>query len=170
MTKKNSLKLHFRPMLLDDVPQVSTLDNEVFDDPWPENAFYYELNENINAICWVAETIDQNLNNLIIAFSIIWLILDEAHIGTLAVAPDYRDIGVGRKLLAKSLSDAFHVGARKAMLEVRVSNLTAQRLYLGFGFEVVGLRPNYYQDNKEDALLMTLENLNPENLEQIASA
>jgi ribosomal-protein-alanine N-acetyltransferase len=90
---------------------------------------------------------------------VIWLILGEAHIATLAVHPDFRGRGTGSQLLEVALQEARNKGAREAMLEVRASNHVAQALYDGYGFEVVYRRSRYYRDNNEDALLMNLENL-----------
>jgi [ribosomal protein S18]-alanine N-acetyltransferase len=87
---------------------------------------------------------------------VIWLILDEAHVGTMAVHPDYRQRHIGQRILAEALAHARLCGATQALLEVRKTNIAAQKLYLSFGFEVVGLRRRYYEDNGEDALLMTL--------------
>src|SRR4030067_1421735 len=90
---------------------------------------------------------------------VMWLIVDEAHIATLAVEPEYRRQGIGRNLLATALREAAHIGMREATLEVRANNLAAQRLYQKFMFEIVGFRPHYYRDNSEDALIMTMKNL-----------
>ena len=78
-------------------------------------------------------------------------------VANVATHPDYRRRGVARRLLVQALADARQRGARLAMLEVRRSNLAAQKLYESFGFTVVGVRPRYYVDNMEDALLMDLE-------------
>ena len=99
---------------------------------------------------------------------VIWAILDEAHVATIAVNPDYRGQGIGRRLLAIGLQAAYQRGARMAFLEVRRSNTVAQNLYQRFGFQVVSERLRYYQDNHEDALLMTLEQLQPEELLALA--
>jgi ribosomal-protein-alanine N-acetyltransferase len=75
------------------------------------------------------------------------------------VHPDFRGLGISRELLAAALIDAIQQGTRQATLEVRAGNEIALRLYRRFRFEVVGLRPRYYQDNHEDALIMTAFNL-----------
>ena len=95
---------------------------------------------------------------------VVWIILDEAHVATIAILPDFRRMHIGQRLLAFALEDAVQGGAKLAYLEVRRSNLAAQNMYLQFGFEVNGLRPRYYLDNGEDALLMTL---NPIQIETI---
>jgi ribosomal-protein-alanine N-acetyltransferase len=95
----------------------------------------------------------------IIAYGGIWLMVDEAHITTFAVDPGWRRQGVGEALLLALLDLAQARHAREATLEVRLSNLPARRLYEKYGFRPVGLRPHYYSDNGEDALIMTTEPL-----------
>ena len=102
--------------------------------------------------------------------AVLWFIVDEIHIATIAVHPDFRGIGFGKWLLAHGLLAASKEGAGKAFLEVRSGNLTAQKMYQGFGFEVTGVRPRYYRDNMEDALLMTLEPIPIDLLQQIEDA
>ena len=92
---------------------------------------------------------------------VLWMILDEGHIATIAVHPDYRGRGIGQHLLVTAIIAAIQKGAQSATLEVRANNLIAQQLYRRFGFVVVGNRPHYYRDNNEDALIMTLNGLNP---------
>jgi ribosomal-protein-alanine N-acetyltransferase len=84
-----------------------------------------------------------------------WFIVDEAHISTIAVHPDFRQHGIGEILLQWALREALHLDAQLVTLEVRVSNHKAINLYEKYGFEVVGRRAHYYRDNNEDALLMT---------------
>ena len=95
----------------------------------------------------------------VVGMVVTWIILDEAHIGTIATHPLYRRRGVAEALLRRALHDATLHGAQKAFLEVRRSNLAAQGLYRKFGFEIAGVRPHYYKDNQEDALLMNLDSL-----------
>jgi len=156
--------LHLRPMTLADLDQVNAIEQSSFPTPWPENAFYYELTQNQSALCWVAEWGETGQTPLVVADIVIWIILDEAHIATLAVLPEYRGRSIAQSLLARALLEASQAGATQALLEVRVSNHAAQKLYRKFGFEVVGIRPGYYQDTHEDALLMTLAPIAPEKL------
>ena len=85
--------------------------------------------------------------------------VDEAHITTFAVDPDWRRQGIGERLLLALLDIANDRNAHEATLEVRLSNLAARRLYEKYGFRPVGLRPRYYSDDNEDALIMTTEAL-----------
>ncbi len=143
--------LCIRRMTWQDLSAVVELERLSFTLPWSENAFRYEL-ENPVSRAWVVEKDGQ-----VVASLVLWLVLDEAHIATIAVHPDHRRQGIGRILLLHALRMAWDEGARQAFLEVRLSNLAAQELYRQLGFEVSGRRRGYYHDNHEDALLMTLK-------------
>jgi ribosomal-protein-alanine N-acetyltransferase len=96
--------------------------------------------------------------------------VDEAHIITFAVHPSWRRQRLGERLLLAMLDVSIDAGAREATLEVRLSNLPARRLYEKYGFRPVGLRPRYYSDNGEDALIMTTDQLrDPPMRERIAT-
>ena len=157
MIEKN--RISFRPMRKDDLGSVMDIDRLSFRMPWPESAYCHDLMNNPNAMLWVAEEHSQDNGSKVIGMIDVWLILDEAHIATLAIHPDYRGEGIAANMLRKVLFEAFNSGARRAMLEVRASNQIAQSLYEGFGFEIVTRRRRYYRDNNEDALLMNLDNL-----------
>jgi [ribosomal protein S18]-alanine N-acetyltransferase len=86
-------------------------------------------------------------------FIIFWMVADEMHLLNLAVHPACRRQGISRSLLTRALHQAHTQGAAVAWLEVRPSNLAALALYQSFGFKQVGIRPGYYTDNKEDALI-----------------
>jgi [ribosomal protein S18]-alanine N-acetyltransferase len=142
----------------EDVEAVHRLDVTSFSLPWPKKAFHHEVNENLNARCWVAEIMEAGTPRLA-AMLVAWLILDEIHIATLAVDPAYRRRGIGACILSHCLKNARQEGAQLAYLEVRAGNLAAHALYERFGFVVEGRRKGYYVDNGEDALLMTLHHL-----------
>lgn len=151
-----------RRMTQDDLPQVKAIDQISFNMPWPDSAYHYELNENPLSLLWVAEQktppgagSPPGLPR-IVGMIVVWMILDEAHIATIAVHPDYRSQGIARQLLAQALITAIERGANQATLEVRAGNIAAQKLYQRFRFAVVGNRPRYYKDNHEDALIMTV--------------
>jgi ribosomal-protein-alanine N-acetyltransferase len=148
------LDVIIRPMGEDDLEQAWAIDQISFSLPWPKRAFRYELFENPKSKLWVAE-----MNHKVVGAIVVWVILDEAHIATLAVLPEFRRLGYAQKLVLKALTSAIGDGAQHATLEVRASNIAAQNLYRGFGFEIVGRRLSYYQDNREDALIMTLADL-----------
>ena len=141
-----------RRMTLVDVPAVHAIDLLSFSLPWPERSFRFEITDNQVSRGWVAE-----VDGRIAAMLVIWLIVDEAHIATIAVHPDFRRQGIGEQILLHALRTARAEGANRAFLEVRAGNAAAQAMYKKYGFEVVGVRPGYYKDNNEDALLMNLE-------------
>jgi ribosomal-protein-alanine N-acetyltransferase len=141
-------------MRVEDVPAVHEIDTLSFSMPWPERSFKFEIAENPAARNWVAEA-----DGRIVAMLVLWLIVDEAHIATIATHPEFRRQGIGERLMLAALEDARAEGARRAFLEVREGNAGAQAMYLKYGFAIAGRRPQYYKDNNEDALLMTLENL-----------
>lgn len=153
------MNLVIRKMTLDDVPAVVGLDQKSFSLPWPERSFRYELTGNPASRCWVAE-----LDGQVVGMIVVWLIGDEAHVATLATLPDFRRRGIAKRLLSYALQHLIQEGARSSFLEVRESNLAAQALYRMFGYTETGRRRRYYRDNDEDALLMSLESLQPERL------
>jgi ribosomal-protein-alanine N-acetyltransferase len=153
------MNLRIRKMTVDDIHAVVDLDQKSFSLPWPERSFRFELTDNPASRCWVAE-----LDGKIVGMIVVWLIVDEAHVATVATHPDYRRQGIGKRLLAHALQHLMHDGARSSFLEVRESNLAAQEMYRKFGYEATGRRRHYYRDNDEDAILMNLESLTPERL------
>jgi ribosomal-protein-alanine N-acetyltransferase len=96
----------------------------------------------------------------IIGFAGLWLMVDEAHITTIAMHPDFRRKGLGEFLLVNLIDIAYDIGAKWVTLEVRVSNNIAQNLYRKYGFREKGLRQKYYSDNQEDALIMWTDEIN----------
>ena len=127
--------------------------------PWPESAYRYELFENQGSLLWVAEAFEPGGFQRVVGMVVVWLIMDEAHIATIAVHPDYRGQGIAQDLLCAALIESIEKGMRHSTLEVRARNLAAQRLYHRFRFELAGVRPRYYRDNFEDALIMTAHGL-----------
>jgi [ribosomal protein S18]-alanine N-acetyltransferase len=158
------LKITIRSARVEDIPQMVAIDVLSFSLPWPERSFRYELTQNPSVLSWVVEAPDAQGSKAIAAMIVNWLIIDEVHIGTIAVHPDFRRRGIAQTLLAFTLLECRKRGAVTAYLEVRRSNLAAQALYTRFGFEVTGERRRYYQDTGEDALLMGLYNLNEDRL------
>lgn len=96
----------------------------------------------------------------IIGFAGLWLMVDEAHVTTIATHPEQRGRGLGEFLLVSLIDIAYTIGARWVTLEVRVSNYTAQNLYRKYGFREAGTRHRYYSDNQEDALIMWTDEIN----------
>jgi ribosomal-protein-alanine N-acetyltransferase len=137
-------------MHVDDLPAVHEIEKQSFTTPWPPHAYRSELESND-----LAQYVSAWLGGRIVAYAGMWLVVDEAHITTFAVDPAWRRRRIGDRLLMALLDLAIARGARDATLEVRVSNLAARRLYEKFGFRPLGIRPRYYTDDGEDALVMT---------------
>jgi len=148
------VQVRIEPMRMADLPEVEAIERASFTTPWPPNAYRSELSENRLASYLVARSGDR-----VVGYAGMWLMVDEAHITTFAVHPSWRRRRIGERLLLAMLDLAAARRAREATLEVRVSNLAARRLYEKYGFRPVGVRPRYYSDDGEDALVMTTEPL-----------
>ena len=148
-----------RPMRESDLDRVQEIDRLSFSLPWPDRAYQYELHENELSSLWVAEVLLKQGNWQVAGMIVVWFIVDEAHIATLAVAPEFRGHGLAKSLVKTALEAAININMNQATLEVRANNIPAQQLYKSFGFEIVGRRPRYYRDNHEDALIMTITDL-----------
>ncbi len=140
------------PMRLQDLDAVRRIERQSFTTPWSYEAFVSELLENDNARYLVARD-----GADVVGYVGLWIILDEGHITNVAVRPDRRGRGVGRCLLAAITRVARAHGARRMTLEVRKSNVRAQKLYASLGYRAAGVRPQYYVDNNEDAIIMWRE-------------
>ena len=149
MVARPPVALRIAPMTFDDLPAVHAIERASFSVPWPDDAYRHELTTNRLASYVVARTDDA-----IVGFAGLWVMVDEAHVTTFAVDPRWRRRGVGERLLLTLLDIAMARKAREATLEVRLSNMPARRLYEKYGFRPVGIRPRYYSDNGEDALIM----------------
>ena len=154
MVARPPVRIRIEPMRLEDLEDVHAIERASFRSPWPPNAYRSELESNRLAAYLVARAEGE-----IIGFGGMWLMVDEAHITTFAIHPAWRRQRIGERLLLSFLDLAIERGAREATLEVRLSNLPARRLYEKYGFRPVGLRPRYYSDDNEDALIMTTEAL-----------
>lgn len=154
MVARPPVKVRIEPMSLGDLAAVQRIEALSFSVPWPEQAYRSEIQTNRLASYLVAR-----VEREIVAYGGVWLMIDEAHVTTVAVDPSWRRQKIGARLLLALLDVAVARGAREATLEVRLSNLAARRMYEAFGFRPVGLRPRYYSDNDEDALIMTTDPL-----------
>lgn len=146
-----------RKMVHADLAQVEAHEKANFSQPWPSGSFAYELRQDSYSTPLVAVDTTQAENANIIGVLVAWRLADSLEIATISVAKAYRHLGIARSLLAQAICMSEEQGIVEVILEVRASNCDALRLYLGLGFEVVGIRPGYYQDNNEDALLLTLK-------------
>jgi len=102
----------------------------------------------------------------IVGFAGLWLMVDEAHITTIAMHPNYRRLGLGEFMLVSLIDIAYSIAAKWVTLEVRVSNYAAQNLYRKYGFREAGLRHRYYSDNNEDAIIMWTDEINSPSYKQ----
>jgi len=141
--------IRIRPMTEDDLEAVCSIEALSFPTPWPIQSFVSDLQRPALATYLTAEQ-DERL----IGYTGFWLIVDEAHVTTLAVHPDYRRRHVAERLLLKLVGEAQARGAIWLTLEVRVSNDAAHSLYEKFGFKDIAVRKGYYSDNGEDAIVM----------------
>lgn len=139
----------FRNMTVDDLDDVMAVEVNSFTVPWSREAFFNELTKNQFAQYLVVE-VDQK----VVGYCGVWIIVDEAHITNIALLPEFRGMKLGEALMAKVMELAREMGALRMTLEVRVSNDRAQNLYRKFGFEEGAIRKQYYTDNMEDALVM----------------
>ncbi|WP_214697075.1 ribosomal protein S18-alanine N-acetyltransferase [Exiguobacterium sp. s160] len=131
-----------------DVEEVTKVEEASFSIPWTKEAFMNEMLRNEQAIYFVAVHDKQ-----VVGFVGVWQIVDEGHITNIAVLPEFRGQGIGNQLLAELVAFAKSKGLVGLTLEVRVSNVGAQKLYEQFGFMQAGRRRRYYQDNNEDAYI-----------------
>lgn len=142
-------EIEFRAMTAADIDDIVAIEQEAFTAPWTAEAFHNELTQNLFAKYMVMSRGDE-----VLGYGGMWLIVDEAHVTNIAVREAYRGQGLGERLLREMMRTASWLGAARMTLEVRVTNERAQRLYRKLGFDPAGLRPGYYSDNNEDALIM----------------
>lgn len=138
-----------REMELKDVDQVHNVEEISFATPWSKEAFINELEQNKYATYIVLE-----VEGVIVGYCGVWLVIDEAHITNIAILPEFRGKKLGEFLFKHVVDFAKKNGATLLSLEVRVSNIVAQKLYRKFGLVPGGIRKNYYVDNQEDAVVM----------------
>lgn len=156
------LPFRLEPMRLHDVPAVAALERKVFPTPWPASAFVYDLSHNPHSHYHVLRRVAPYGRSPLpglMGYGGYWLAADEAHVGTLAVHPQWRGRGLGELLFSAMVREARQAGAAILTLEVRESNQAARGLYAKYGLEVTGRRRAYYTDNGEDALIMTVAGL-----------
>jgi ribosomal-protein-alanine N-acetyltransferase len=144
-----------------DVRAVMRIESLSFTTSWPASAFQSELNDNKLAYYFVGrEPSDSEAD--VVAYGGIWVILDDAHITTIAVHPDRRGHRYGEQMLVHLLHESIARGASWITLEARESNEVAQNLYRKYGFATIATRRAYYSDNGENAVVMWAGNLRGE--------
>jgi len=139
-----------------DLPAVEALQRQTFTNPWSADSIRWELEHTDVARLYVVRT---PANQQVIAYCACWMVFDELHVNSLAVDEHRRRQGIATRLLREVLRDSVAQGARSATLEVRQSNEAARRLYEGLGFQVEAVRRDYYQQPREDALILWHRNL-----------
>ena len=145
-----------RPLAsVDDIDHILAIEHAAFTNPWTREMYLAELTSpKVSRFQLAANAAGQ-----VVGFCSYWLVVDELHLNNLAVLPEWRGRGFGWALLSAALDDARAHGAVRALLEVRRSNVVAQRLYTRAGFEVVRVRKEYYTQPVEDALVLACEPL-----------
>ena len=142
-------------MTKDDIDGVSAIEAEAYGKHhWSKSSFYDEMSNNL-AKYYVAKNSDGEL----VGYAGTWHIIDEGHITTIAVKNEFLRNHIGEALIHQIIEDCYKDGVKYLTLEVRVSNEPAIKLYEKYGFQSLGTRKGYYQDNNEDALIMWTENI-----------
>lgn len=143
-----------------DLDAVLEIEGQSHPRPWTEAMFRAELGREWARLVVVKEESEAGQSK-VVAYCNYWLVHDEIHLLNIATHEASRRRGLGRELLSHIIAFGQQQSCRYVTLEVRKSNMAAQALYQGAGFQAVGLRPRYYADNKEDAVIMLLD-LSPE--------
>jgi len=149
-------RLEISPMCEDDLDEVVAIENRAFRSPWTKQIFREELSREWAYLEVVRER-GAGGKSEVVAFCNYWLVRDEVHLLNIATHPERRRRGYGRFLMEHLLDFARRHKCRYITLEVRRSNEAALTLYRSFQFEAVGVRPNYYVEDREDAIVMLLE-------------
>ena len=145
--------LKFEPIRESHIPAILEIEPRVNSAPWSERSFRNEL-DHPHGILLVAF-----LDGVLIGYGGVWLVIDEAHITTVAVTEDHRRKGIGQELVLELLKRSKEAGMICSTLEVREGNLAAIQLYEKLGFTATARRKDYYPENKEDAVVMWLYDL-----------
>jgi ribosomal-protein-alanine N-acetyltransferase len=182
------LSYKIRYMRKEDLHQVVEIDKEAFPTQWPPTNYGSELQNKlarylvvykegeflelpnppsgntilvrIKKLLGFKQKVVTRPQEIIVGFAGGWIMADELHITEIAVRGSYRCRGIGHLLLISIIETSLPLRAQYATLEVRVTNIPAQKLYEEFGFAKVGVRKAYYSDNREDALIMTTDPIN----------
>lgn len=148
-------EFQIRVMTAEDLPVVQDIEARAFKHPWSPELLRRELTHEWSVILLAEEETPDGTR--VLGFLICWVVHDELHILNVATDPAHRNRGVARAVLTAALAHARQKKCALATLEVRKSNETALHLYKDFNFRPVGVRPNYYVDEREDAIVMVLD-------------
>ncbi|NLX44131.1 MAG: ribosomal protein S18-alanine N-acetyltransferase [Chloroflexi bacterium] len=157
------------PMQLEDIETVAAIEASIFKTPWSAEMFRQEVTNHPAAQYLTLHYTERQAleerfpvrpwslphDHSLIGYGGLWQILQQGHVSTIAVRPIWRSRGLGEVLFAALVERAVLAGCSEVTLEVRLSKRPAQGLYAKYGFEVVGRRPHYYPDNREDAWIMS---------------
>jgi ribosomal-protein-alanine N-acetyltransferase len=165
--KANMAHMAIRRMRESDLPDVMSIEAASFGrHHWSDDSFVQEMNNPIGRYYVLVEKIpdlsQSTSTEKVVGYAGVWFIIDEAHVTTVAVQPEYRGNALGEVLFLHLLEQCYGISIKWVTLEVRASNYSAQNLYYKYGLQSVGLRPKYYQDNQEDAMIMTSPDISTE--------
>lgn len=146
---KYKMDIIVRNMEEKDLDRIMEIEKDAFTTPWTRESFILEITKNQLAKYIVAE-----IGNIVVGYGGVWLILDEGHITNIAVDRDYRKMGAGTSLVEGLINLCREKDISSMTLEVRASNIAAQNLYKKYDFTEAGIRPKYYSDDNEDAIIM----------------
>lgn len=148
-------QVRVRKMTLADLPAVMEIENQAFTNPWSHDMVKKELSQDWSTVLLIEAWTP--VGWVVRGFAIFWLVHDEIHVLNVATHRDHRRLGLGRLVMDAVIAFGRDHKCRIATLEVRRSNTAALGLYQALGFRTVGLRPNYYQDDHEDAVVMIMD-------------
>jgi len=137
-----------------DLDAVLQIETATFTNPWTREMYLREMDNPRVSYIYLLRPDADNRDGAVAGFCSFWLVFDELHINNLAIRPEFRRQGMATALLEQAMALAAREGARRATLEVRRSNAPARRVYERLGFEVAGVRRNYYANPTEDALIL----------------
>ncbi len=138
-----------------DIPEILAIERESFPSPWSERIFRNELTSSLATVLVIRTGPGEE--SPVAGYTVYWQVAGEMHLHNIAVRRELRRQGVASRLLDEMIRRAGREKIRWISLEVRQGNLAAQRMYAAFGFSVKGIRPGYYDDTGEDALIMWLD-------------
>ena len=141
--------ISIRPLVAEDIDAVVAIEREAFTTPWQPETFAGLIERDAVELTVMADDA-----GTIVGYSVLWCILDQGELANIAITPDWRGGGLGAHLLEHVLGVAAEKGVETVLLEVRASNEAALGLYRRFGFVEAGRRANYYEQPREDALVM----------------
>lgn len=147
------MKVQFQSLKPEHIPEILEIEQREQGAPWSEQSFRNELS---NAVSYFLVGLHQSQ---VIAYGGLWLVVDEAHVTTVMVAPEFRRHGIGKQLMHRLLEHAQEAGMSCSTLEVRAKNTPAIKLYEQLGYVQAAVRKKYYPNDNEDAIVMWLYDL-----------